>query len=152
MKNKVIALFVVLLLSTVSSRSVYAETENVNVSTSIPGQENGGITTYSASRPQDFVVLTSMPFSGIADETSLYLNKGFTGVSSAKVVIHNYSSSTLTIKVRKNTIFFPVVETHTISATDYNGNFLISGLSKNAKYYLEFCAPCDFSGIISSAS
>lgn len=46
MKNKVIALFIVLLLSTVSSRSVYAEAENVNVSTSIPGQENGGINKY----------------------------------------------------------------------------------------------------------
>lgn len=148
--KKVVPILLSVMLVNLSNGYVYAATENVNVSTTIPAFENGGISTYSGSRPQNFVNLTYMTFSGAAEETSLYLNKGFTGVRSAKVVVSNYHSSTLTVKVRKNAILFPVVETHTIVGNDYNGSFIISGLNPNSKYYLEFCAPCDFSGSISN--
>lgn len=154
MKNKLFQKLIPILLSIMLINGinvyVYAATENINVSTIMPYSENGGMSTYSASRPETFVTLTYMTFSGSAQETSLYLNKGFTGVSSAKVVVSNNLSSNLTVKVRKNAILFPVVETHTITGNNLNGSFIISGLNPNSKYYLEFCAPCDFSGNISN--
>ena len=82
----------------------------------------------------------------------MYTNVKFTknSANSITLVIRNDSSSTLTVKVIKDSIFDTTVKTYTISANSTD-IFVLSPetLIPGNYYFLSFSAPSNFSGYIS---
>ena len=136
-----------------STSTAFAET-NEGVSTEFPTNplsNIGGISTNSTSMPDKSSIYNNNvdnPVYGTASSSSLYTNKCFYKVNSIRVRITNNNSKSLTIKLRK---YIPIgqtsVETATIPA-NCTVSYPFSGLSSSTYYFIEFCAPSDFSGYV----
>lgn len=157
-------LIVFVSFSTVSAETSYEvdldenermPTESFGVSTEVPGdpveEEEGQIRPFGIYKPgstHDIYMNGRMDFAGVASGSILYTNKNFKGYSSYKMRINNRSSSTLTVKIHKNTTFLdPVVKTYTVSPNSTRYAYP-GGLDANQIYFISFSAPSNFNGYI----
>ncbi|TYR74389.1 hypothetical protein FZC79_15000 [Rossellomorea vietnamensis] len=89
-----------------------------------------------------------MYFAGEAEISSLYTNKKFTGSSSYKIQMRNYSDSRLRVDIMKPYFLSEtVVKTYYISPNS-TGYGYPSGLDPEEGYYLRFHAPSNFEGYV----
>lgn len=120
--------------------------ENVGVTTEVP-KVDSGFSILSTSLPRDTYNIAKngdMSFSGEADITDLYTNKYFTGVKNPRIVVKNYSKSTLTVRLYKKN-GWSNMKTWKVGG----GNTLYAfttDVSASGSYYLKFEAPSNFSG------
>lgn len=139
----------IFILSAVFSTTASAE-ENFGVSTEPPTINEGEITPFGLIKPGASSVVdiskSTLKFSGVANNSTLYTNSHFTGQSSATYNIKNYRSGSLTVKVfKKGGIFSTQKIVISAGATGGGG---IPSLDKSAYYYLSFNAPSNFSGSV----
>ena len=156
-KKRFRLIFILCLIFVLSSSTIsLAETQNVNVSTTPPGSTHtGGVTTNDVFPPSSTINLMDegrLDFSGWADNTSLYTNKAFKGVTQIRLVVTNNDSSTLTVKLHQdNFLGSTVIATYTVQST-YTLYTFPSNLNSSKSYFLEFVNPCDFEGYIEPVS
>ncbi|WP_455718327.1 hypothetical protein [Anaerosporobacter sp.] len=155
MRKKIFSLLLVVSLTMTSFTSVFAATNNINVSTTPPGtMNNSEISTYTVNPPDSYIDLTGkMEFEGTAKSDDLYLNKAFTGVKGVDVNVKNNSSSTLKVTLYKYSWYQNFHKEAITSFTVVPNQYVIhpiTGLSSSSAYYLGFSAPCDFKGFLES--
>ncbi len=88
---------------------------------------------------------------GTASRSSLFTNKCFHGVTSISYDITNDNSKSLKVKLGRywsgSTNCFYGIQSFTVSANGSNsGSF--DDLDEDYYYFIEFCAPSDFSGTV----
>lgn len=136
-----------------SSNTQKLTKDNIGVSYQLP--KNGEISTYGTGMPSEDDIYSNgsdNSVSGSANNQELYTNYCFYGVKSISYAIKNNYSSDIKIKLRRyNDIGQQLVETKTISkkTTQYS---TFSNLNSGYYYFIEFCAPTDFSGTVKGNS
>lgn len=132
------------------------ENDVAGLSIEAGSEKNISIGTYGIKQPSEYVDLPSygkMDFSGNASTSSLFLNKGFTGVTGIYMWCQNFHpTATLVVNVRTYSfwgMWGPVVKSFTFEVGTGGGMYL-NGLDINEKYYLEFTGPSNFSGYVTA--
>lgn len=87
-------------------------------------------------------------FSGYAQNSApLYTLYNFTGKSTFHIVVTNLGYTMITVRLYKNGII-DTEQTNFSVAAGNTAEIWVTGLSASSKYYLQFSAPCSFSGYI----
>lgn len=157
MKKNLLSILTILtlLLPLIIPSKVVASTNNVNIGITPPissENTNDDITPYDVFPPSIIVNLRNygtMNFSGEAQNSQLFLDKGFTGVSNIYIWIENFHpSSTLRMSVHR----MEVIGTTIVATYDFEvgtgGGVFVNGLNSNKNYYISFSAPSNFAGYV----
>ncbi|MDF2903291.1 MAG: hypothetical protein K0S25_929 [Bacillus sp. (in: firmicutes)] len=153
-KRKSVITLVLMVMLCFSSITVLAATKNIGVSTTLPNINGVGVikpdSTSVPDQDQIYKNGSSYDVNGSADNSNLYTNKCFKGVSSIDFSITNNRSGSLKVKLGRytslgncvygiQTITVPGKSTTSSSFTD---------LSSGTYYFIQFPAPSDFSGTV----
>lgn len=151
-KKKLIVtvLFCISLLATMTVHASSTEYKNLSVNPPILCEK--GISTYGLGSPSTDNVYangTQSYVSGEANNSKLYTNKCFYGVSKITASIVNESDKKLTVRLYNyvGAARIATTKTATISAGS-KGSFHFDGLKSTTYYYLSFSAPSNFHGFV----
>lgn len=135
--------------------TAYAAENNVGVTPDPSYLAENQIRPYGTKEPNAVWNLATRGrynFEGVANKSCLYTNYLLTGASRVKIVVYNYSSSTLYFSVvKKGIINSRVIRTSVAANTTKDPAVFYVNLESSKEYMLYFEYPCNFSGYIQKA-